>query len=426
MFVDKVKINTIAGSGGNGIVSFRREIYIANGGPDGGDGGNGGDVILVASSNKNTLGSFRYKKLLKADNGQNGGNAKKHGKSANNLVAEVPIGTMVMDEAGKVIADLVKNRQEIVVAKGGKGGFGNAHFTSSVRQAPRIAEKGEPGEKLDVILELRMIADVGLVGLPNAGKSSLLTAISNARPEIADYPFTTLSPHLGVVDIDKQSVLFADIPGLIKGASEGKGLGDDFLRHVSRCKILLHLIDVNSSDIAKDYLTIRSELSAYSKEMSKKPELVVLTKIETLDDDLEEIQKELLSAVLPKKAKFFYISSYAKKGLDNLLYAVKEEILKNDKKEKTKKTSKISKLPVIRLLNTDSHWSVKKTKAGFVVTGNKIERFAKRTDFISNHGIERLRDIMNKMGIMHELSRQGIQPEQTIIIGDPIIGKLQY
>ena len=282
MFVDKVKVSVQAGNGGNGIVSFRHEIYVDKGGPDGGDGGDGGDVIVEASNNQNTLAAYRYKKLIKAKDGQSGSKARKHGRSAEDLIVPVPVGTMILDQEGSMVADLTVDKQTFVLAKGGKGGFGNAHFTSSTRQAPRIAEKGERGIKGEFIFELKVLADVGLIGLPNAGKSSLLASISNARPEIADYPFTTLIPHLGVVDVAGQSILFADIPGLIEGASLGKGLGDEFLRHVSRCSVLVHLIDVNSNDIAKDYKSIRQELADYSKEIAKKPEVVALTKIETL------------------------------------------------------------------------------------------------------------------------------------------------
>src|SRR3990167_7782581 len=231
MFVDKTSVTVQAGDGGNGAVSFRHEKFVDKGGPDGGDGGKGGDIIFEASRNQDTLSAFRYQRLLKAEFGQPGSKRRKHGRSAKDLLVQVPIGTSVYKDE-ELIADLTKDEEQVVIARGGKGGFGNAHFVSSTRQAPRVAEKGEKGEKLELTLELKMIADVGLVGLPNAGKSTLLASISHAHPAIADYPFTTLSPNLGVVDIDKKtSILIADIPGLIEGASEGKGLGDEFLRH---------------------------------------------------------------------------------------------------------------------------------------------------------------------------------------------------
>jgi GTP-binding protein len=271
-----------------------------------------------------------------------------------------------------------------------------------------------------------MIADVGLIGLPNAGKSSFLTAVSNARPEIADYPFTTLKPHLGVVDVNGDSMLLADIPGLIKGASKGKGLGDEFLRHVSRCSVLLHLIDVNSNDIAADYKVIRDELAAYSKEIAKKPEIIVITKIETLPDDLVAMQIELLQAVVPKKATVFSISSYAKRGLDPLLFTIKK-VVDTDHTKKAKKIAKQEEaLPVIRLKALPEAWLITKTDDLFVVTGKKIERFADRTDFANEHGLQRIRDIMKKMGIMHQLRREGINAGDRIIIGKPARGELTY
>ena len=426
MFVDKVKVQVAAGNGGDGIVSFRHEIYVDKGGPDGGDGGDGGNVIVVASRNQNTLAAFRFKKLINADDGKAGDSARKHGRSAKDLLVPVPVGTVVLNEDNELVADLIEDGQQAIIAEGGKGGFGNAHFVSSVRQAPKVAEKGEKGDKNNYIFELRMLADVGLVGLPNAGKSSLLAAVSNARPEIANYPFTTLTPHLGVVDVDGEAILLADIPGLIEGASEGKGLGDEFLRHVSRCSVLVHLIDVNSNDIAADYKTIRGELAAYSKEIAKKPEIVLLTKIETLPDDLVEMQLELLKAVLPKKTLVFTISAYAKRGLDTVLFELKKEVSAERKKQSVKKEKASKELPVIRLKATPDAWQIKKTDKSFVVTGRKIEKFADRTDFSNDFGIQRLRDIMKKMGIMNQLRRDGVNVGDRIIIGNPSRGEITY
>lgn len=426
MFVDKVQVQVSAGNGGDGVVSFRHEIYVDKGGPDGGDGGDGGDVILVASRNQNTLAAFRFKKLIKADDGQAGGGARKHGRSAKDLFVPVPVGTVVLNDKGEQVADLTEDEQQVVIAEGGKGGFGNAHFVSSVRQAPKVAEKGEKGDQRHYIFELRMLADVGLVGLPNAGKSSFLAAVSNAKPEIANYPFTTLTPHLGVVDVDGEAILLADIPGLIEGASEGKGLGDEFLRHVSRCSVLLHLIDVNSNDIAIDYTTIRSELAAYSKDIAKKPEIIVLTKIETLTDDLVAMQRELLKAIAPKNTQIFEISSYARKGLDAVLFALKKTVMTERKRQATVKKKAKEALPVIRLKNSPDAWQIKKTEKSFIVTGRKIEKFADRTDFSNDFGVQRLRDIMKKMGIMNQLRRDGVNPGDRIIIGNPSHGEITY
>jgi GTP-binding protein len=424
MFVDKVKVNVVAGKGGNGVISFRHQIFRPKGGPDGGDGGKGGDVILQASNNQDTLASFRYNKLLKAADGKNGAKERKHGKSAQDLIVKVPVGTVVLDEKNKTIVDLIKDGKKQVIAIGGKGGFGNAHFTSSVRQAPRVAEKGEQGEQLTCTLELRMIADVGLIGLPNAGKSSFLAAVSNAHPEIADYPFTTLEPNLGAVDINKKTLILADIPGLIEGASKGKGLGDEFLRHVSRTRVLLHLIDINSNDVVSDYKTIRSELKAYSSEMSKKPEIVALTKIETLPPDLVKMQADTLKKVLSPKSVMLQISSYANKGLKEAIYELSSIV--NKQKNKKPKTKSAKKLPVIKLKSTEDSWKVKKEKESFVITGKKIEKFAKRTDFSSDSGIRRLKDIMAKLGIIYELNRRGVSNNDEIVFGEPPIGKIKY
>lgn len=426
MFVDKVQVQVIAGNGGDGVVSFRHEIYVDKGGPDGGDGGNGGNVVLVASRNQNTLAAFRFQKRIKAEDGQPGYKARRHGRSAKDLIVPLPVGTVVLDESGKEIADLRHDGDEFIVAYGGKGGFGNAHFVSSVRQAPRVAEKGEKGDKGTFTFELRMIADVGLVGLPNAGKSSLLTAVSNARPEIANYPFTTLTPHLGVADVGGDALLIADIPGLIEGASEGKGLGDEFLRHVSRCSVLLHLIDVHSNDIIVDYTTIRSELAAYSKTIAKKPEIIVLTKTEDMSEDIIEMQIQLLKPALSKTAQLFTVSSYAKQGLDALLYATKKVVDAEHAKQAKKEAKKQSDVPVITLKQTPDAWTLKKTKNGYLVKGRKIERFADRTDFESDFGIQRLRDIMKKMGIMNQLRRDGVNPGDKIVIGDPARGEITY
>jgi GTP-binding protein len=421
MFVDKVKITVKAGNGGDGLISFRRERYISKGGPDGGDGGNGGNVIMKASQNIDTLASYRYKKLQKAGDGTRGGQAKKHGKTGKDIILEVPIGTLVYDTDKKLMIDLAENNQIEVIAKGGKGGFGNAHFTSSTRQAPQIAEKGERGEQFELTMELKMVADVGLVGLPNAGKSSLLSVISNARPEIADYPFTTLIPHLGVVDNAGQSILVADIPGLIEGASRGKGLGDDFLRHVSRCCVLLHLIDSTSENITRDYRIIRQELENYSKDLASKPEVIALTKCElipakNLDNKLSKLKKA------EPKCDILTISSYANQGLDKLLFDLQKSI---NQQKITKKTTKDSPV-VIRLKPSYDEWQVTKNEDTYLVTGLKIEKFAERTDFNNPSGVNRLKDIMRKMGIINTLKKHNIENGSEIIIGDPPKGRLTY
>ncbi|HSX46544.1 MAG TPA: GTPase ObgE [Patescibacteria group bacterium] len=425
MFVDLALVKVKAGDGGNGVVSFRHEKFIDKGGPDGGDGGKGGDVIFVASRNQNTLASFRYQKELKAPPGYAGAKRRKHGKNGRSLTVEVPVGTVVLAENGETVADLLTDGQQAVIAKGGLGGFGNAHFVSSTRQAPRVAEKGEKGEEASLTLELKMIADVGLVGLPNAGKSTLLSVISNARPEIANYPFTTLTPNLGVVDIGKEaSLLFADIPGLIEGASQGKGLGDEFLRHVERTLVLVHLIDAYQDDLVQAYQTVNQELKAYKTDLTNRPEVVILTKTEGLDDEMRRARIKELKPHLPKKTPVLAISAKSGEGVNELLFSV-NKLVEEARKKSATKAKRQPQLPVLTITN-DEAWLVTKTDNGFVITGPKIERFATRTDFTSFHGVQRLRDIMKKTGITHELERQGVQPEDKITIGQPPLGNLQY
>ncbi len=426
MFIDIVTVKIAAGNGGDGKVNFRHEKYVEKGGPDGGDGGDGGNVIMQATRNENTLAVFRYTKELKAENGQSGGMRNKHGRSAQDLVIPVPVGTVVKDILNnEVIADFTEDGAQAIIAKGGDGGYGNAHFTSSVRQAPRVAEKGEKGEIKEVQLEMKLVADIGLVGLPNAGKSSFLSVVSNARPEIADYPFTTLTPNLGVADISGISLLIADVPGLIEGASKGKGLGDTFLRHISRCQILLHLIDATSNDVVADYNAIRGELVASKELLAQKDAIVVLTKIDLLDDDLLQMQKEALSKVVPQEHPIMEISAQAHKGTKELLkYAANVIVRQADEMAKTENNEE---LPVIRLNNNVLPWRVSIIKKGrYLVTGHRIEKFARRTDYENVHGVNRLKDIMQKMGITHELIKQDIQPGDTIVIGEQNYGQITY
>lgn len=426
MFVDKATIKVSAGDGGDGYVSFRHEKFIDRGGPDGGDGGDGGSVIMLASRNQNTLANFRYHRELSADPGKAGFKQKKHGRSGKDLTINVPVGTMVLNAEGETLADFVLDGQQVIIARGGKGGFGNAHFISSTRQAPRVAEKGERGDVLELNLELKVIADVGIIGLPNAGKSTLLASTSNARPEIANYAFTTLTPNLGVVDLDPDnSFLLADVPGLIEGASKGKGLGDDFLRHVERTSVLIHLIDAYSDDPVADYKTVQKELAEYQVDLTKRPQVLVINKIEGLDAEIvDSIQKQLKKAA-PKGTKQFAISAVSKTGVKEMMYAVKK-MVDAEKAVKVEYAEANQELPVISLPETMNSWKVEKSGSKYVVTGRKIEKFAERTDFANTHGVERLRDIMKKMGIMHQLRRQDIEPGQKIVIGKPAIGTLEY
>ncbi len=417
MFVDKAIVQVKAGDGGKGNVSFRHEKYIDKGGPDGGDGGDGGSIILLASRNENTLVNFRFQKEVKAQDGQAGGKRNKHGRTAPDLIVKLPVGTAVFDEEGTLLADLAVDEQRVMIAKGGKGGFGNAHFISSRRQAPRIAEKGEAGDERNLHLELKMNADVGLVGLPNAGKSTLLSVISNARPEIADYPFTTLTPNLGVVDIDgESSILFADIPGLIEGAAEGKGLGDEFLRHVERTAVLLHLVDAYQEDVAEAYNTIQGELAAYKVDLSAKPQVIALTKIEGLDEDIVADQLHKLQAIAPKGTILMAISAQSKQGLQQLLRKIRT-VVEAERANQAVVEAEKPTIPILTLDNDDKSWTITKDDNGYLIKGRKIEKFASRTDFSNEAGVERIRDIMKKMGVMHGLRREGVSAGDTVRIG---------
>ena len=422
MFVDTAKVFICAGKGGDGAVSFRHELYIAKGGPDGGVGGDGGDVIFLADSGLNTLIDFRYKPELKAKNGENGSKCDRSGAAGDSLRVKVPVGTIVRRD-GKIIADLTEPNQEVIIAKGGEGGSGNAHFKSSVRQTPRIAEKGEMGDTFEAELELKLLADVGLVGFPNAGKSTFLSVVSNAKPEIADYAFTTLTPNLGVADIDGSSLLIADIPGLIEGASDGKGLGDAFLRHVERTAVLLHMIDAYSNDVASDYKTIRSELTKYNIDLTDRPEIIALTKVDGLDDEIIQMQIDALKAVAGK-TPVFAISSSAHKGLTEVLRALSVEVVKSRQVAESvdDETEEIETISLSNAKIAES-WKVERVedeegKISFVVTGAKIEKFARTTNFGHYEAENRLRDIMKKMGISHELRRRGAEGKSIIHIGD--------
>ena len=421
MFVDNAQVFVKAGKGGDGAVSFRHEKYVDKGGPDGGDGGRGGDVVFRATKDLNTLLNFRYKPELIAENGQGGSKRNRRGRSGEPLVVKVPMGTLVRRD-GIVVADLIVDGQEAVVARGGDGGFGNAHFKSSTRQAPRIGELGEPGDEFEAQLELKLLADVGLVGFPNAGKSTFLSVVSNARPEIANYEFTTLTPNLGVADVDDGSILIADIPGLIEGASEGKGLGDQFLRHVERTAVLLHMIDAYSDDPAEKYQTIRRELEKYSPELMRRPEVVVLTKCEGLDQEIIAMQATAIQNVAPE-AEVLTISSQTHEGVKELLRLLRAKVEARRQEEAAlaaEESDVVEGMPVISLSEEQvaDAWTVEREAGGYRVVGEKIEKFARRTNFEQFEAVNRLRDIMRKLGITHELIRQGAIGESVVYIGE--------
>ncbi len=420
MFVDTAKIFVQAGRGGNGAVSFRRELYIEKGGPDGGDGGKGGNVVFRATKDLNTLLNFRYKPEIKAKNGENGSKRNKTGKSGEDLIVKVSVGTLVKRD-GEILADLKFDGEEAIVARGGDGGFGNAHFKSSVRQTPRVAELGEAGETFEADLELKLLADVGLVGFPNAGKSTFLSVVSNARPEIANYAFTTLTPNLGVAEIDGFNLLIADIPGLIEGASEGKGLGDAFLRHVERTSVLLHLIDIYEENPDEQYRIIREELKKYQPELLDRPEIIALTKAEGMDTEMIDFQISKLHKVAGD-SQIFAISSSAHQGLKEVLRALRKQVedFRSSQSEIEVDEEEDENIAVISLsqdeINKALSVEFNEEENIFEVHGEKIEKFARRTNFMNIHGVNRLRDILRKMGIEHELRRMGAENSSIISI----------
>ena len=414
MFVDIATINVSAGNGGNGRMSFRSSRGNPKGGPDGGDGGDGGSIIARADHNSATLSKYRTSKMWRAEEGQHGGKNRRHGRNGENFVLPVAPGTVVRD-GDRIIADLANDGDEAIIAQGGKGGFGNAHFVSSTRQSPRMAELGEKGEEKELLLELKLVADVGLVGLPNAGKSTLLSVLSNARPQIADYPFTTLVPNLGIMEGTDTAVVIADIPGLIEGAAQGKGLGDEFLRHVERTRVLLHLIDCTNDDVAKAYNVIQGELSNYQVDLSGRPQLVALTKIELLDKkDLKQKIAAVAKAAKLKQKDILAFSAQTHDGLDALQGALLQRVAEANA---VIKEATVEDMPVITLRDNDDFWEVSLDGDDYIVTGPTIEKFAERTNFEQFQGVARLRDIMTKRGIAHELERQGARHGSTIRIG---------
>lgn len=430
MFCDEAKIHLKAGDGGNGKVNFLHEKGREFGGPDGGDGGKGGDIIFKASKSQNTLYFYKTNRLLKAKNGEGGLQRKKRGKGAPDKVLEVPEGTIITDTDGKVLADLSQDNPENVILKGGEGGFGNAHFSTSIRQAPKVAELGETGEEMDVILELKLIADVGLVGLPNAGKSMLLSVISKAKPKVANYPFTTLVPNLGVVEGKRfgltagEGFIVCDIPGLIEDASKGKGLGDEFLKHVERTRLLVHLIDVTEKDITANLNTIQKELKSYKKEVSKKPQIIVLTKADLLkEEEIKEKIKEIKKYITSKKYtnieknNIFVISSVSHKGLRELMLSVYNQLDKLSKITEEVKKKEEYKVFTLKDIKKDDFKVTKKGKI-YIIQGDKIEKFFRKTDFSNPHAIMRLRDIMKKMGIAKELTGKGAKEGDVLKVGD--------
>lgn len=418
-FADEAQITVKAGNGGNGSFSMRREKYVDKGGPDGGNGGHGGSVILQADENINTLVNFISQKHYKAGHGEPGMGQHKFGHAGEDIILKVPVGTLVKEaESGELLSDLTEIGSQVVVAQGGLGGKGNANFKSSVRQAPDFAELGEPGEEKEIKLELKLIADIAIIGFPSVGKSTLISRISNARPKIADYPFTTLVPNLGVVKVDDTDFVVADIPGLIEGAHEGKGLGIEFLKHIERAKILVHLIDITHEDWKADFEIINKELTAYSKVLAKKNQIVVFSKVDaTIPEFIEEAKKQF------KKYKPLFISAVSGEGVDHFLYRLKDEVLVLRQKEKTpssklKASSSGQKVfrPHLEISDT-KNYTVEKIKDGYKIAGKRIEQLAIMTDMSKKGGVFRMHDILKKIGAYREMKKLGGRVGDKIFIG---------
>ncbi|MDQ5913895.1 MAG: GTPase [Patescibacteria group bacterium] len=413
-FVDQTTILVKAGDGGDGIVAFRKEKYIDKGGPSGGDGGHGGDVTLRADTNLNTLQNLKFKQKFVADSGGSGSKQNMHGRDGEHKIVRVPVGTQVLDSELNLIADIAKPGQEAVVAIGGRGGFGNAHFKSAKRQVPRVAERGEPGDEKELVLELKLLADVGLVGMPNAGKSTFLASVTRAKPKIADYPFTTLIPNLGIATVDGHGIVIADIPGLIEGASDGRGLGIQFLKHIERSKIILHFVDFWSDDAADSYLKIRKELEKYSKLLANKEEIIAFTKIDGVD--AKEVKQKIaeFKKLVKTKAKVTGISSTAHVGTDELLKEVKNRLTKENKRLKVvedelleEDDANIIRIPLKERMGLKKPWDIKKDSNYYIISGEEIEKFAIRTDYSNPYSVDRLYDILRKMRIYGRLERMG-------------------
>jgi GTPase len=442
MFLDEATIEATGGAGGRGCVSWRREKFVPKGGPDGGNGGKGGDIVIIADENTDTLSNFASQKRFEAEKGRFGSGKNMAGKAAEDLILRVPPGTFIWEMPSngvedspsepRLIADLAHKGDRIIVARGGRGGYGNSHFVSSTRQHPEFAELGEPGEHKLLKLELKLVADVGIIGYPSVGKSTLISVISAARPKIAAYPFTTLVPNLGVVTVGDRGYVVSDLPGLIEGASEGKGLGDRFLKHIERCGVLLHVLDIshalgfeNELDpeiLEKDYHAIRKELTAYSPSLSFKKELVILNKTDLIPDKIDWLKDELKKKGIEV---FMAISAAATQGTQELTQKLLPIVLE----ERTKREqiaheadADVSPMPVLRPQDEDRRMGAYRIEDGpdgsLVVRGKRLEQFTKMTDFGNRGAVERFRDVVERTGLTRALQKQGWQADVQVYIGN--------
>ena len=416
MFTDYVKIIAKAGNGGNGAISFRREKYVAAGGPDGGDGGKGGDIYFEVDPDSNTLIDFRYNKKFKAESGKNGEGGNRYGKSGQDLYIKVPIGTIVRDaNTNEILADLSEPGQKALILAGGRGGKVNSHFATSTRQSPRFAQDGEKGEERELILELKLLADVGLIGFPNVGKSTFLSMTTSATPKIADYHFTTLEPNLGVVKTDYgDSFVIADIPGIIEGASEGTGLGLQFLRHIERTRLLLHVIDVSGSEgrnPVEDFNTINNELKQYSEKLSKRKQIVVANKIDVMQD--EKLYNELEKVAKENDMEIFKISAATNQGVSELIRHV-AEVLKTLPKENL---IEITDRKVYKL-EDDNEYTITREDGMFVIKGEAVERVMRRVNIADNESLYYFQKSLDELGVNQKLKEMGIKDGDIVKIND--------
>ena len=412
MFTDYAKITIKSGNGGNGAATFRREKYVAAGGPDGGDGGKGGSIYFVVDKDLNTLLDFRYKKIFKAENGQNGSGNNCYGKKGEDLYIGVPVGTIIKDsETGKVLADLSSENQKELVLPGGRGGKGNVHFATSTRQAPRFSEDGEKGQEKEIILELKLLADVGLIGFPNVGKSTFLSRVTSAKPKIADYHFTTIIPNLGVVkSIYGDSFVIADIPGIIEGASTGVGLGIQFLRHIERTRLLLHVIDVSGTEgriPVQDFEIINKELKEYSEKLSTRKQIIVANKLDVMQD--ENLLKELEEFAKNENIELFKISAVTGEGIDNLMNHVTEVLKQLPKEELIEVEEKM-----VYTLEDKDEFSVTRDGDEYLVEGPAVERLMGRINIGDNESMHYFQKVIRKLGIEDELKKKGVRQGDTV------------
>jgi GTP-binding protein len=413
MFIDQAEVEVKSGKGGDGMVHFRREKYVPRGGPDGGDGGRGGDVILEVRPTLNTLATFRHTIRYAADDGKGGGSNNKYGRAAKDLIVPVPPGTVVYDAStGELITDLTQPDQQFIICKGGRGGRGNTHFKNSISQAPRTAENGEPGEEKRLRLELKLIADIGIVGVPNAGKSTLLSVLTNATPKIAAYPFTTLEPNLGVAEVDANTtVVLADIPGLIEGASQGAGLGFEFLRHVQRTRVLIHMIDGLSADPFADYAQTNAEMALFDPRLGQKLQVVAINKGD--QPEVQERWAELKKQFKKKKVDVVLISAMARTGVRELLLKAAERLAETPPLEDV-----VPELPVYRPVEDPHEFKITREPDGFRVHSKAIERAAEMTPWNQDGSVRRFQRMMEKLGVDKALREAGAQEGDTVYIGE--------